>query len=166
MDLDLPFSFLPHVAFTELRSDITIFSNKLKRVILIELTCPFEENMEAWHNFEVNKYMPLKSVIEYNGWSVDLFAVEVGARGHCSWLVLCCFKSLGLRNCTINNTIKQLSECSMECSFCIWLARNIKAWSFKEIDLALKTPEDLLVHQYPPSSSSKINSMRTISVGF
>ena len=26
--------------------------------------------------------MPLKSVIENNGWSVDLFAVEIGAGGH------------------------------------------------------------------------------------
>ena len=97
------------IAFTELRPDITIFSNKLKRVILIELICPCEENMQAWHNVKVNKYLPLKSVIENNGWSVDLFAVEVGARGYCSRSVLCCFKSLGLRNCTINTTIKQIS---------------------------------------------------------
>ena len=52
-DLDGTFSFLPHLAFTELRSDITIFSNKLKRVIVIELKCPCEENVEAWHNIKV-----------------------------------------------------------------------------------------------------------------
>ena len=102
--LDGSFSFPPHIAFTELRPDITIFSNKLKRVILIELTCPCEENMDAWHNVKVKKYMPLKSIIEYNGWNVDLFAVEVGDRGYCSRSVLYCFKSLSLRNCT---TIKQ-----------------------------------------------------------
>ena len=132
-DLDGTFFFPPHIAFIELRPDITIFSNKLKRVILIELTCPCEENMEAWHNPKVNKYWPLKSVIEYNDWSVDLFAVEVGARGYFSKSVLCCFKSLGLRNLTINTSIKQISKCSMECSFCIRLARNNKAWSTKEI---------------------------------
>ena len=124
-------------------------------MILIELTCPCEENMEAWHNANVNKYMPLKSVIENNGWNVDLFAVEVGARGYCSRSALCCFKSLGLRNCTINTTIKQLSKCSMECSFCVWLARNNKAWFSKEIDLSLKTPEDPLAHQNPQSTTSK-----------
>ena len=105
-DLDGTFSFPPHIAFTELRPDITIFSNKLKRVILIELTCPCGESMEAWHNVKVNKYLPLKSIVENNGWSVDLFAVEVGARGYCSWSVFCCFKSLGLRNRTINTSIK------------------------------------------------------------
>ena len=65
---------------------------------------------------QVNKYLLLKSVTENNGWSVDLFAEEVGARGYCSSLVLCCFKSLGLVNRTINTTIKQISKCSMECS--------------------------------------------------
>ena len=168
-NLDGSFSFPSHIAFTELRPDITIFSNKLKRVTLIELTCPCEENMEAWHNVKVNKYMPLKSVIESNGWNVDLFAVEVGTRGYCSRSVLCCFKSLDLRNRTINTTIKQLSMCSMECSFCIWLARNNKAWSSKEIDLSLKTPEDPLVHQNPLSTTSKTNSLKTNSplpVGF
>ena len=160
-DLDGSFSFPPHIAFTEPRPDITIFCNKLKRVILIELTCPCEENMEAWHNAKVNKYMPLKSVIENKGWNVvDLFAVEVRARGYCSRSVLHCFKSLGLRNRIINATIKQLSKCSRECSFCIWLARNNKAWSSKEINLPLKTPEDPLVHQNPLSTTSKTNSLK------
>ena len=138
-DLDGSFSFPPHIAFTKLRSDITIFSKKVKRLILIGLTCPREENMEAWHNAKVNKYMPLKSVIENNGWNVDLFAVEVGAIGYCSRSVLCCFKSLGLRNRTINTTINLLSKYSMECSFCIWLARNNKACTSREIDIPLKT---------------------------
>ena len=57
----------------------------------------------------------------------------------------------------------------MECSFCIWLARNNKAWCSKEIDLSLKTPEDPLVHQNPLSTTSKTNSLKTNSplpVGF
>ena len=108
-DLDGSFFFPPHIGFTELRPDIVIFSNKLKRVILIELTCPCEENMEPRHNAKVNKYMPLKSTIENNGWNLDLSAVEVGAGGYCSRSFLCCFKSLGLRNRTINTTIKQVS---------------------------------------------------------
>ena len=113
--------------------------------------------------------MPLKSVIENNSWSVDLLAVKVGARGYCSRSVLCCFKSLGLRNRTINTTIKQLSNCSRECFFCVWLARNNKAWSSKEIDLSLKTPEDPPVHQNPLSTTSKTNSLKinsALRVGF
>ena len=138
-------------------------------MILIELTCPCEENMEAWHNAKVNKYLPLKSVIENNGWSVDLFAVEVGARGYCSRSVLCCFKSLELRNRIINTTIKQISKCSMECSFSIWVARNNKAWSTKEIDLSLKSSEDPLVYQNLSPTPSKASSLKInlpLPVGF
>ena len=125
--------------------------------------------MEAWHNVKVNKYLPLKSVIENNGWSVDLFAVEVIARGYCSRSVLCCFKSLGLGNRTINTTMKQISKCSMECSFCIWLARNNKAWSIKEIDLSLKTSQDPLVYRNLLSTPSKASSLKinlSLSIGF
>ena len=64
MIVDGTLSFSPHIAFTDLRPDISIFSNKLKRVILIELTFPCVESMEAWYNTKVNKYMPIKSVIE------------------------------------------------------------------------------------------------------
>ena len=49
----------------------------------------------------------------------------------------------------------------MECSFCIQLDRNNKTWSSKEIDLSLKTPENPLVYQNPPSTTSKSNSLRT-----
>ena len=121
------------------------------------------------NNVKVNKYLPLKSVIQNNGCNTDLFAVEVGARGCCSRSVLCCFKSLGLRNCTINTTIKQIRKCSMEWSFCIWLAINNKAWSTKEIDLSLKTLEDPLVYQNLWSTPSKASSLKINSplpVGF
>ena len=43
--------------------------------------------------------------------------------------VLCCFKKLGFSNTRIRNTIKKLSKSSMECSFCIWLARNNTHWN-------------------------------------
>ena len=40
--------------------------------------------MENWHSQELNKYTLLAKVIEKNGWTVELFAIEVGARGHSS----------------------------------------------------------------------------------
>ena len=66
---------------------------------------------------------------EFKGWFVELFAVEVGARGYFSRSVLCCLKKLGFNNKLIRNTIKKLSKSSMECSFCIWRARNNKEWT-------------------------------------
>ena len=128
-DLNKAYCFPVHIAFTQLRPDITIFSNSLRKVIPIELTCPCEENMESWHGTKISKYSALKTIIESKGWCVELFAVEVGARGYCSRSVLCCFKKLGFNNKLIRSAIKKLSKSSMECSFCIWLARNNKEWT-------------------------------------
>ena len=72
-DLNSNYRFPVQIAFTQLRPDITIFSNNLRKAILIELACPCEENP--------GKYLALKAIIESNGWCVELFAVEVGSRG-------------------------------------------------------------------------------------
>ena len=48
----------------------------------------------------------------------------------------------------------------MECSFCIRLARNNKAWSTKEICFSLKSPEDPLLYQNPVSTPSKANFLK------
>ena len=42
-DLDGNCCFPIHIAFTQLRPDITIFSNASRKVIIVELTCPCEE---------------------------------------------------------------------------------------------------------------------------
>ena len=89
----------------------------------------FVISVESWHGAKINKYLALKTIIESKGWCVELFAVDVGARGYCSKSVLCCFKKLGFNNKLIRNTIKKLSKSSMECSFCIWLARKNKEWT-------------------------------------
>ena len=94
-DLNSNYCFPVHIAFTQLRPDITIFANSLRKVILIELTCPCEENMESWHSIKINKYLALKTIIGSDGWCVELFAVEVGASGYCPKSLLYCYKKLG-----------------------------------------------------------------------
>ena len=85
--------------------------------------------MEYWHSTKLNKYLALKTVIEFNGCCVELFAVEFGARGYCSRSALLCFNKVGFNTTLIRNTIKRLSKSSMECFFCIQLARNNKEWT-------------------------------------
>ena len=82
-DLNKTYCFPVHIAFTQLRPDITIFSNSLRKVILIELPCPCKENMESWHSStEIKKYLTVRKIIESNDWCVEVFAVEVGDRGY------------------------------------------------------------------------------------
>ena len=124
-DYLLPFQ----LALTELQPDIVLFSKSTKRAILLELTCPCKENMESWHSQKLIKYTPLAKVIEDNGWAVDLFAIEVGARGYSSTSLSICFKRLGFNNKTVQKTTKSLSFISMKASFYIWLARSSSGWS-------------------------------------
>ncbi|XP_057305436.1 uncharacterized protein LOC130642368 [Hydractinia symbiolongicarpus] len=46
-DLNGELAFPGHIAITLLRPDLVLYSNNSERVILIELTCPCEENMET-----------------------------------------------------------------------------------------------------------------------
>ena len=54
-DLDKKYNFPLHIANTGLQPDITIYYNSSKKVILIELTCPCEENMEKWRHHKIKK---------------------------------------------------------------------------------------------------------------
>ena len=56
VDLNSNNWFPAHITFTQVRPDITIFFRRLRKVILIELTCSCEENMESWHGVKFNKY--------------------------------------------------------------------------------------------------------------
>ena len=92
-DLNKNYCFPVHIAFTQLIPDITIFSNSLRQFILIELTYPYEENMESKHGTKINKYLALKTIIESKGWCVELFAVELGAGDTALYLFYALLKS-------------------------------------------------------------------------
>ena len=74
----------------QFRHYVVLYSFYTKSVIILELTCPCEENMEEWHNQKYEKYYPLYLAMVSNGWSVHLFAVEAGSRGYCSANVKSC----------------------------------------------------------------------------
>ena len=45
-----------NIAHSTLRPDILISSNSLKCAILVELTCPCEENIGTWHSVKLQKH--------------------------------------------------------------------------------------------------------------
>ena len=144
-DLDGGLLFPGHIAVSAQRPDIVIYSNSLKKVLLIELTCPCEENMEAWHSQKVSKYSCLVNTIRTNGWCVDMFAIEVGARGYCSRSLTLCLRRLGLSNKLAFSTARKVGQTSMKASFCIWLGRSSREWS-----------QDLL----PPSATPLVQASK------
>ena len=122
-----------HVAVSALRPDILLFSRSAKKVIIIELTCPCEENMRQWHEEKSQKYYPLCCSIRSNGWSVYFYAIEVGARGFCAESVRSCLHSLGFNNRLCSKTLQTLSSVSLRSSFEILLCGNSKCWSLSHL---------------------------------
>ena len=109
------------LAISTLRPDILLFSRCTKKVIIIELTCPFEENISQWHEEKSHKYYPLCCSIRSNGWSVYFDATEAGARGFCAESVRSCLRSLDFNKRLCRKTLQTLSSVPLRCSFEIWL---------------------------------------------
>ena len=62
---------------------ITIREGNKEKLVIIELTCPFEDAIERSHQRKVDKYTSLKNAILTKNYysSVDLHCIEVGSRG-------------------------------------------------------------------------------------
>ena len=120
--------FPAFIAITTSRPDIVLYSKIQKTVVLIELTCPCEENFQERHSDKVLRYSSLCNQIRGNGWTVHFFAVEVGARGYCAQSLFSCLKRLGFSKKAARKLLKDLSFTSLAASFVIWLARDDKSW--------------------------------------
>ena len=147
----------PYLAITQLRPDVLIISKSTFTVIILELTCPCEENMESWHITKTDKYSNLCNEIKSNGWSVHFFAVEVGARGYCSETTRFCLKRLGFQNKLSRSTLKSLSQTSIRASFYIWLARNHKEWNKSDSNITFAN------FKSGCSPSSSLRNLNTVS---
>ena len=102
--------FPPHICATSDRPDIIIYSNLAKFVILIELTCPAEEFIEAAAIRKVARYMDLSGLIRDNGWEVLTMTIEVGCRGFVAHSVRKCLNKLGFSNSACTRICRNLSN--------------------------------------------------------
>ncbi len=71
----------PEVVHTALHTDIVLWSIKDHKIILIELTVPWEEICEEAYERKALKYQPLIQECKDKGWQAWLFLVEIGCRG-------------------------------------------------------------------------------------
>ncbi len=126
VDLGRQLQFQQKICSTNLRPDVVLWSAAVKSVVLIELTVPWEEGLEAAYERKKAKYADLVAECRESGWSVRLYPVEVGARGFVGRSTSCLLKDLGLRGATLSRSTKELSEEAEKAS--LWLKRRDKAW--------------------------------------
>ena len=83
-DLKEALHFPHHIVHTQERPDIVIWSDTVKRVIIVELTVPWEENMEEAFERKKLRYENLRMECEDKGWACPV--MPIAHRGWLSWL--------------------------------------------------------------------------------
>lgn len=120
--------FPPEIYSTSERPDIIVWSPARRQVLLVELTCPAEENMELANIRKATKYADLATECRLNGWTVHLMPVEVGARGFVGKSTSRCLTRFGLAGPNWRRAIQQLSSISARCSHAIYMANSSPEW--------------------------------------
>ena len=124
VDLGPPLIFPGHIASTRLRPDMVVWADSKKVVLIVELTVPWEANMEWAHERKATKYSDLKVECEEGGWTCQVFPVEVGCRGFVGKSLIKLLTTLGIPSRTRQTTIKKAQEAAENASAWIWHSRQ------------------------------------------
>jgi hypothetical protein len=141
--------FPPTICATSERPDVVIWSHRCRVVLLLELTVPAEEGVEAAQLRKEAKYARLlEDITASHFWKPKLLTLEVGARGLVATRTFRTFKSLGFATAEAKKLCKGLSEVAARCSYAIYLAHKSKTWIRSDLVNLGSTQPD------PPSAAA------------
>ena len=113
-------------------------------VIFIELTVPWEENIDKAQLRKDERYRSLELLCEQDKWQVRRFEIEVGARGYVAPSFARAWTALGLPPKLRKDLRRNCSDKALLCSYVIYLARFNLLWETrtpltpKRAELSLK----------------------------
>jgi len=116
------------VVQTNLRPDMVIWSEERKKIIVIELTVPWEERCEEAHERKASKYQELLQSCKEKGWQSWLFPVEVGCRGfpaQSTWKLL---TAVGVTGRARKTAVHRIGEAAEAASCWLWKTREEAGW--------------------------------------
>ena len=122
------------IEVSDKRPDGVVWSCSAQVVIWIELTSPWEENMEKSHWRKKEKYAKLAADIRAKGWQVHPLEVEVGCRGivnQIGFQSMC--KVLGFKKAEQSELQFLCELTALQCSHAIWCCRFSKEWAKKPL---------------------------------
>ena len=67
----------PQILVTNLRPDLFVVDEGSRMIVMVELTCPWDGNIERSHNFKQEKYSPLVADL-YRNYRVKYYPVPAG----------------------------------------------------------------------------------------
>jgi len=118
----------PDVVQTNLRPDIVIWSTAPKKMILLELTVPWEERTDEANERKRSKYQELADMCRERGYTTWIFPVEVGCRGFPAQSVWKALGALGIKGSARKSSVRALGKAAERASSWLWLRRNEMAW--------------------------------------
>ena len=163
VDLDKQLKFPEKIAITKMRPDMVLYSDTAKMVIMIELTCPVEGNIECRHQEKTGKYEELVQECRTNGWKVWFFAVEVGARGYVAGSFRYCLSRLGLPGAKVKKVCNHVSDTALRWSFWIWIGREKTEWFAQKGSLETAVDGETLSPGDDPIVSSPVSPLRELN---
>ena len=133
------------IVHTQERPDIVIWSDTVKRVIIVELNVPWEENMEEAFERKKLRYENLRMECEDKGWACQVMPIEVGCRGFIGRTTTSYLTRLGLTNRARRRATQQLQTVAERASSWIWskVRKSTTAWQNRP-------PSSLLPYPPPP----------------
>ena len=121
--------FPVHITPTEQRPDGIMFSDKLKTVMWLELTSPWEENLTDSYIRKKAKYNELERQCGSAGWTVIPLYVEVAALGHANTTWGMMSKAIGMKKRDSKRLRLKCSKIALRCSYHIYKCRKLKEWT-------------------------------------
>ena len=128
VDLDRQLKIPEDIITTLLRPDMIIYSRSSKQLALVELTVPIEERVEISNELKRTKYAELEVAGRLNGWSVKIWAVEVGSRGFPAASMATFLKQVGCKGSERRQILKQLGSEAEQASATLWRMSHVKEW--------------------------------------
>ena len=122
----------PHILVSNKRPDLVVVWNDPPKILLFELSVPFESNIQDAHDRKVMRYEELIRDLDDGGHEVIFNAVEIGQRGFIDTNNQARLKeTLRICNCTRKpkEVIHAISKISLLSSFIIFNSRREQSWS-------------------------------------
>ena len=126
-------SIPPDIIATNLRPEIFFVNESTGEVIIFELTCPWDTNIDRSHNFQEEKISPLVADLSCR-FRTYQFSVEISVRGQVTNHNKSRLKAFTYRVCSepkkvFSSIVQVCSKIALLSSFSIFTARNEPSWT-------------------------------------
>ena len=95
---------------------------------IVELTVPFEDNIEDARERKIKRYEKLTERCKEEGWKAQHYTIEVGCRGYIGVKTRKWFLSVGFAQKKTGQIFKRIQEAVEKASHWIWLKREDVSW--------------------------------------